>query len=552
MLCLASIARLLWFRLLPHEAARLESARLALSAARPEQAIRRLRQPLGVTGMHYKLQRATLLATAYSNEGQFPEAHGALSEIDERQLLPDEDLTLRCAWARLLLEAGNPSEAVRRLDGLKEEQLIKDTPCLLVKSWVALETGEPATARALLERALERNPPPAQRVLLLNNLALVDGVQGWPAMQLERLQAARTAFQQAPRADLTTILHHNLAIALVRAGQSDAAREVLREAWAAGEATNLRHVLEVLNNNLLSAREAGDAPWTRAVYEEFDRQLARLGPLSPREQLALDVSQLRMRRNDGIPPGSEPYEALIERLLRDLDQLPVGTPISERIAALREILHDLNRAIETTPATANVSRLVALAYRVTRRLLKNRDAVNAYLQTLPPTLIGPITAWRGHQTEMDKAAILLADGEEARLATFASLFTHLREKAEWLTEQGTAREAITAWIILCDEYVAHDEQLSEPERAAYRRTYRHLAEHALDQAAGLLEQQSRLRDHVDHMIGVAYFSLLLRGDEGAAAQWTAKLSQLKPALDQYASWLRDQYAWVLGRIKCNR
>lgn len=552
MLCLASIARLLWFRLLPHEAARLESARLALSAARPDQAIRRLLQSLGVTGMHYKLQRATLLATAYSKEGQFPEAHGALSEIDERQLLPDEDLTLRCAWARLLLEAGNPSEAVRRLDGLKEEQLIKDTPCLLVKSWVALETGEPATARALLERALERNPPPAQRVLLLNNLALVDGVQGWPAMQLERLQAARTAFQQAPRADLTTILHHNLAIALVRAGQSDAAREVLREAWAAGEATNLRHVLEVLNNNLLSAREAGDAPWTRAVYEEFDRQLARLGPVSPREQLALDVSQLRMRRNDGIPPGSEPYEALIERLLRDLDQLPIGFPIADRIAALREIRHDLKQAIETLSPTADMSRLVAMTHRVTACLLENRQTVDAYLQTLSPTLIGPITAWRGHQAEMDKAAILLADGHQARFAAFVRFFVHLREKAEWLTEQGTAREAIEAWIILCDEYVAYHEQLSEPERATYQRTYSHLAEHALDQAAGMIEQQSRLRDHVDHMIGVAYFSLLLRGDEGAAAQWIAKLSQLKPALDQYAGWLRDQYAWVLGRLKCNR
>lgn len=204
--------------------------------------------------MHYSLQRAVLLATAHSREGQFREAHAALSEIDERRLLPEEDRTLRCAWARLLLEAGNAREAARRLDGLEEQQLRQDTACLLVKSWIALETGEHAMARVLLERGLERNPPsgrlPAvQRMLLLNNLASVEGAQGRPAMQLERLLAARKAFQRAPRADLTTILHRNLAIALVRAGQSDAAREVLREAWAAGDSTNLRHVLEVLNNN---------------------------------------------------------------------------------------------------------------------------------------------------------------------------------------------------------------------------------------------------------------------------------------------------------------
>lgn len=548
-LCLISITRLLWLRLLPHEAARLESARLALAAARPDEAIRRLRQPLSVTGMHYNLQRAMLLATAYSRKGKFREAHGALSEIDERRLLPDEDRTLRCAWARLLLEAGNLREAAQQLDGLEERQLTQDTGCLLVKSWIALETGEHATARALLERALDRNPhaghPPAvQRMLLLNNLATIEGAQGRPAMQLERLQAARAAFQQAPRADLSAILHHNLAIALVRAGQTDAAREVLREAWAAGDATNLRHVLEVLNNNLLAAREAGDASWTGAVHEEFDRQLTRLGPVSPREQFTLNVSQLRMRRNDGIPSGSEPYEALIEGLLRDLDHLPMGTPIGERIAALREIRHDLKRAIETTPATADVSRLVALGHRVTGRLLENREAVDAYLQTLPPTLIGPIMAWRGHQTEMDKASIQLADSQEARLTALDRLFAHLREKAEWLTEQGTAHDAIEAWIILCDEHVAFHDQLPEHERAAYQRAHRHLAEQALDQAAGLLEQQSRLRDHADHMIGVAYFSLLLRDDRAAAAKWADKLAQQKPALDQYASWLREQYAWV--------
>lgn len=216
-LCLISITRLRWLRLLPHEAARLESARSALAAARPDEAIRRLRQPLSITGMHYNLQRAMLLATAYSRKGKFREAHGALSEIDERRLLPDEDRTLRCAWARLLLEAGNLREAAQQLDGIEERQLTQDTGCLLVKSWIALEMGEHATARALLERALDRNPPaghpPAvQRMLLLNNLATIEGAQGRPAMQLERLQAARAAFQQAPRADLTTILLHNLAI----------------------------------------------------------------------------------------------------------------------------------------------------------------------------------------------------------------------------------------------------------------------------------------------------------------------------------------------------
>lgn len=524
-----------------------------MAAARPDEAVRLLRQPLSYTGMHYSLQRAALLAMAYSREGQFREAHGVLSMIDERHLLPDEVMLLRCAWARLFIEAGNPAEARRRLAGVEDDDCDRDTACLLVKSWVALTLGELEAARACLEQGLDQNPTDEQRVLYLNNLASVEGAQGRPATQLERLKAARTVLQQAPRADLTAILHHNLAIALVRAGKPDEAREVLREAWAAGDPENLRHVLEVLNNSLLAARETGDASWRRAVYEEFDRHMARCGPISPREQLALDVSELKMRRNDGIPLRSGNYEGLIEHLLRDLERLPMGIPTGERIAALREIRYDLAREIETRPATANITKLdniklVELANRVTASLLKYRDAVDAYLQMLSPKLIFAVVTWRSYQTDMDKATFDLAANQEARHRALDQLFAHLHEKAEWLNGQGVAGAVIEAWIVLCDEYVAFHDQLPESERAAFRRDYRHRAEQALDQATCLLEQQPRLRDHANHLIGVAYFSLRLRDDEAAAARWVSMLAPLKPALDQYACWLREQYTWVLWRL----
>ena len=44
------VGRLVWFKLLPHETARLTSAQLALAAARPDEAVRILQLPLRFAG----------------------------------------------------------------------------------------------------------------------------------------------------------------------------------------------------------------------------------------------------------------------------------------------------------------------------------------------------------------------------------------------------------------------------------------------------------------------------------------------------------------------
>jgi tetratricopeptide (TPR) repeat protein len=549
---LIGTARLALFRLLPHETSRLRQGEHALAAVRPDEAIRVMRLPLALAGSHYHLKRALLLASAYVREGQFLEAHDALSRVNERRLLPDELMLLRCAWGRLFLAAGNPAEAQRRLDGLSVEYCARQPECLLLKGNVALQLRQVGAARGFLEQGLDANPSTGDRLRLLNDLALVEHTQGRTATQLERLQAARLVFREAPRADLTGILNHNLAIALVRNGQPDVAREVLREALAVGDNANPRHVLEVLNNNLLAAREAGDDAWKRAVYKEFEHQLPRFKSLSARERLALDVSRLRMHRNDGYPLKTIIYEDLIERLLNDLEQLPMATPASERIAALGEILHDLKREIETRSPSTNDVALHALAYRVTRRLLEHRVAVDAYLQALSPKLIGPVSTWRRYQTDMDKAGILLAGSQEAARVAFSRLFAHLREHAEWLTEQEASAEAITSWIIVCDEYVAYHDQLPDSARSAWRQDYLPLAEKALDRAVELLEVQPQLRDYMDRVIGVAYFNFRLRGDVAESERWVQILDEMKPSLDQYASWLRDQYVWLLDRLRAAR
>jgi tetratricopeptide (TPR) repeat protein len=222
-------ARLVWFKLLPHERARLDNARNALNAAQPDRAIGILLKPLALAGTHYQVKRAVLLARGYCRQGDLIKAHEFLSAHDTPYLLPDEQLSLQIAWTQLFIEADNPAEARRRLADISEQACPSNLNCLLLQAELALQDEHYPQARTLLESGLDRFKEPADRVLLHNNMARLEGLQGRKHAQLRHLQAARLEFKAAPRADLTDIVHHNLAIALVRNGQPEEAKEVLRE-----------------------------------------------------------------------------------------------------------------------------------------------------------------------------------------------------------------------------------------------------------------------------------------------------------------------------------
>lgn len=549
LLCLMGIARLAWVRVLPHEAARLSKADRALAEARPDRAIEILKSKLALAGTHYLLLRSCLLSKALIQEGKFTEAHATLLRVAEKGLLPDEHDRLHCAWANLYLEAGNLNEALRYLDEINQNTCRGSTQCALLSSAIEIHRGNYEQARDFLEHRLTESRNTVDRVLLLNNLAIIERNQQRTLTQLERLQAARAEFKKSPRADLTASLHHNLAIALVRTGDIAQARAVLDEAMAAGDPKNIRHVLEVLNNELFAAREAGDMAWKQNVYLKFDSYLAKFKTVTPSERLALDISQLRMRRNDGFAP-TEAYGKLIERILGDYDALKGKLTLLECLNSLRETLHDVQRELAISSASSNRAQLMRLVRTLAERLVTLRQAVDTYLYEIPPKLIGPVETWRKHQTEIDKAEIFLAVDSTASQAAFHRLFNHLRERAEWLTAQAMAHAAIEGWIVLCDEYVAYRDQQPQAERKHFELAYFSLANKALERAIGLLEQQTVLHDHVPQLIAAAYFSLKLRNDREVASRWFGIAQSFKPAMGQYAAWLREHYAWVDRELSC--
>ncbi len=556
--------------LLPHEKRWLARATQAIADARPEQAVKLLRQLPSGASVAARLKATLLQARAYIHSSDLLAAHRVLRGVDQRQLLAQEKTHLHLAWARLHLEADNLRDFHGEMGRIEPPGGDGAIEYLTLKAIAAQRCGQLAEARRLLQGAFDQPLAPAEAATLYNNLATVELAAEHPNEQLRLLRKALAEFRRTPQPMLVRSLYHNLAFALVRAGEIEAARELIREAWAQGDRTNPRHVIEVLNDSLLLARQVGDRAWVEAVYAQFEALIETLDGLPAHERVALAVSGLRMRRNDNIPLVGQNYTMHVRQMIDDLRVLD----ISQCVPALVEIYCDLQHEVTAcAPSSGNspspaFSETLALLRTTAERLLALRPAVEAHLQELPRTLVGPLRQWMRYRNDLDKAEIMLADSRwehgwgsnnppgstlfldwERATPIWRRLFAHLRENAEQLEGHAANADAVHAWIVLCDEYVAYHDQLPNPHRPAWRAAYLGMAEHALDQAMRLLElPDANPRSQADHLVGVARFLLLLRNDHAAAQAWIARFDAMEMSLNQYALWFREQYGWVRERI----
>ncbi|CAM5784914.1 hypothetical protein CCAE64S_01458 [Castellaniella caeni] len=544
------VIRLSWFRLFPYERKQLDRAIRALQDQNPKHAKEILETRLWIAGYHYKFLRDRLLSKTLRELGQFVEAHAVLAAVNEAALSPDEQRLLHCSWSQLFVDAGNLTEARRQLQNVEAAERLREPECLLVETQILQGLEQFREARVLLQSGLDRVREPCLRASLLNNLANIESLQGFAERHLLWLQAAQREFHKCPHSAATVQIHHNLAIALVRAGQIEGAKSVLDEAWNAGSGNNIQHVLSVLNTMLMAAREANNQDWKRDIYTKFDQSLRKFKNFTPAEQLALDVTEIRMRRNDGFPL---PFATLLERsakILKLLQEHQASICVTDRASAMQELRHQLELVAKQTYSEHDKGAALDVVRRIARASLKDRAELNKLLCDLSPKLILPVDQCYGFLSNMDKGEILLARTPQEALPVIGRLISRLKERAGWLEGEQAELPALEAQLTLCDEYVTYRDQLPPEPRDQLVRTYRPAAKHALHEALTALSSRSGGR-FTSQFIGAAYYALKINQDQTTAKRLIDQVDNSGAALDHFALWLRDQYQYVKNAT-CDR
>src|SRR5699024_8445144 len=407
-----SFLRLTKYKLLPYEKNRLNQVHELMKSLKAEEAIQLLNKPLRLSGCQYEVQKRVLLARSFMCEGNFKAAHQSLKNVRKRNLQKDEMKYLTIAWAELFLRSGNINEANRRLLSLDSAKCETNLTYLLIKAEVAIEQANYRLARYLLNTGLDIQPNDVQKVYLYNNLARLELFEGNSHANLQNLLAAMDIYNQAPRLDLINILHYNLAIAWVNQGEIDKAKQVLRDSFSLCDKMDVRQIIIVLNNSLEAAREAGDSTWVKEVYEEFERQLKRLPPLTEQQKLALDVSSLRMHRSDGLGKSSSKYLQFIFQLTSQLEKLKNTISTHEYVALLVELRGDLKYELGMPAKYGEdeFARLNSALLHTGSLLIECESFIRTNLRHYAPKLFKPLDEWHSFYLELSKARIERVEG----------------------------------------------------------------------------------------------------------------------------------------------
>lgn len=533
------------FYRLPHEKRWLQKATREIEAEEWELAISRLRRPPRLCGLGAWSKAQCLLASAHLEKGDALSAWQALNELDIRDLVKKERQRLTAARAWLYHEAGNIRDFLTYTDRLPDQLTQTHYRYALLKGLAHQNRGDFAAARETLENALELSQPLMQYQHLYNNLAVLAGLQRQYQEQLRLLHMAMCCFRRAPTGHMLAIIPHNLAFAFLRDGQPESARDVMREARQFSDKTNKLQTLEILNTSLSLARAACDEIWKADVYEHIHTLLSGMPDIRISEQLALKVSQLRMARSDGVTLIKGSYLDHVAELISELDRLSE----QEKITALCAIFHDIGLEIEDAlgaHAYREASLLSERLHQTGALLERERKVIDAQLESIPPMLVLPHRVWLNYRNVLEKYAIMRKLDSEAYPANeLRRMLASLQEIAQLYQEKRADSEAIEAWLIVADEYIAYKEQLIHSQwQQRLEREWEEAAKQAIIEAVNLMELQPHWHGLEDKMIGLAYFSLKLNTDVEQAQTWVDRFDNTECSLQHFSRWLRDHYFQV--------
>ena len=535
-----TIAGALWIsstEMLPHEKRWLRQTNRLIDMCCYEDAEKKLASPPWLAGFAVRIRRLEMLARLKIETGDLAAAYAVLATAEQGALLQEERVFIRLAKTGVLFEAGNYVAFRKELGELAssvQQSKLHHFKYLLLKSEEHGLSGQYGPAKSLLEDAIEQTSEPRLLVSAYNNLARLEDMQGNHTNAQSYYEQAWHALQKEPLPRLYPVVIHNLLIKYAQYGQPEKAISLLEDYRAAVMPGNIHQALQLINDQLILARQLGDR---HLLLDSYARTEGMLKPhLDKRQRFVVAVTELRMRLNDDIEFAKHLVQTLV--LFDEHEDLSVP----EQFTALSELLVVLNQCGE---AQAEGLDLRGPRQRTIFALLAMQGDIDAQLRDAPTNLPLVRDIWLRHKIQLCKLKLQQPTGGISYLAA-QELFRLQQERRRVWADKENFEFEIDALIVLCDEYVAYARHLD----VRFANDYYAVAQQALTDAGNILESRWPHPSMHQYALGIAYFYWQIGNDKKSAAYWLSRFDGLNLNVAHYAKWLRGHYAevkeWVGG------
>lgn len=480
-----------------------------------------------LAGFATRINGQIVLARVRMCKGDFFGAYSVIQQLEhDEALLPEEQLSVRLAHARLMSMAGNHTafrKIIGQLGGDSSQQKEQVNYLLLQSSLHALD-GEYAQAKAVLEEAIGiAADDPQMTAVAYNDLARLEDVQGNDTIALNYYKKAWNVLQENRVPLLFPIIGHNLLIKFGRNGEAEKALAVLNVYRDMVRPGNVEQVIQLLNDQTHLARQLGDRALLLDAYGRAERELLPL--LDEHQRFAQAVSELRMRLNDEIG-----FVEHLRKTARGLDRLD-NLAIVERFNFLSELIAVIHQYWQRT----GIQEFQAVEQRAVNAFLGLEPEIEAKLNDSKPALPLDRDAWCRRLLEVIKFRLSQA-GPEQQPDMVRRLFQLLEERRRLFADKGNMEAELDMLVTICDEYVAYANQLGGRIVTTHGAT----AKRTLIDAHTLLEQHWPYPGLQRFALELAYFCWKIDGDRDGARQWLERFETWKLAPAHYTWWMRER------------
>ncbi|MCE5339462.1 MAG: hypothetical protein LLF90_12370 [Methanomicrobiaceae archaeon] len=264
-----------------------------------------------------------------------------LDKIDVKTLNSAEKTRLELLRARYFTRLGDHKKTLQIIEHLSDPSDEYSLQISLIRAVSAEFEGDLTRSSEILFDAIESasdRPKDADYFSVLNNYGRIQKIKKNETESLTHYRKALKLAKDLKEKRLMHVAYQNVISSLVSSHRQDKARQLISEYRSIVDFANPADLVEYYNFLIEFYREANNR---NKLFETIDEARERVYPLvSRKEQIACDISQLRMRWNGGVLAPAFLYQ--IE------DQYPEYAKLSvvERFRCYMELHHVLQRLKE--------------------------------------------------------------------------------------------------------------------------------------------------------------------------------------------------------------
>lgn len=477
-----------------------------------------------------------------NKKGKLIEEYHLYNQLQTETLWESEKFELNLQKAQLFFQVGNHKRFLELIDELsnkEKEYPKKENSFLLLKAFYYEIKNDWTNAKRDLEIIIESSNNSNLKIHAYNNIARIEEIQKNFLSAQSFYEKSFEILKNNPIHSFFPITIHNLLLCYARNNQLSKAEKVFDEYYKLIDKKDSKQLLEYTNDLTHYARQTNNEDLLLKSYFIADNDVKKL--LNKKENLILEISQLRMKYNDNID-----FENYFFNIFGKIQLHKDDFNLIEKLNILIELRHVMTQKLRENQI--HETKWIDNFIWCINWNLSLKNEIENELRNIESSLSSIKVFWINQLIQLQKTILSKPKNinEIFDLENLKVLTKYIEENVSIWAEVKNEPEEINEIIHFIDEIYAY---FLETQDFRIFTFYNEKIHSYLEKADNLLENNYKNPHFSHYFIALAYFFLNIKNDEISAKKWINRFDESNVSLNHYALYLRNWYIYCVDKLK---